>query len=88
MDSRSKTYCSELTFPLLYISVLIIPDRVYINVFHDIIYFYSLTTTQTSTFRYIKWPPHVALTGSFLDVVFGQYVRGGMGVKTVTKNSE
>ena len=39
-----------------------------------ILYFcYSLTATRIPTFRYINWTPDVALTGSFLDIVFGQY---------------
>ena len=37
--------------------------------------------TQTLTFGYIKWNPDVAFTGSFLDIVFGRYVRRGMDKK-------
>ena len=63
--------------------------RVYIDAFFmRFDFFYSLTTTQTPNFGYIKWTPDVALTGSFLDIVFGQYVRRGMGEKTATKNAE
>ena len=35
----------------------------------------SLTSTQTLTFGYIKLILDVALTGNFLDIVFGEYVR-------------
>ena len=40
---------------------------------------YSLTSTRTLSFGYIKWTHNVALTGSFLGILFGQYVRRGMG---------
>ena len=46
---------------------------------------YSLTGIQNPTFGYIKWTPDVALTGSFLDVVFGQYLRQEMGQKMPPK---
>ena len=42
---------------------------------HDIIFYHSLMYTQTLTPGYIKFTPDVAFTGSFLDIVFGQYVR-------------
>ena len=42
---------------------------VYINIFHDIIFSYYLTATQTLIFVHIKWTPVVALTRSFLDIV-------------------
>ena len=44
-------------------------------------FFYSLTTTQIPNFGYIKWTPYVALTSSFLNTGFDQYVRQGMGRK-------
>ena len=47
-----------------------------------------LTATRTLTSGYIKWNPDVAFTFSFLDIVFGQYVRWGMGENTDTKNVE
>ena len=53
--------------------------RVYIDVFHDIIFYYSLTVTQTLTFGHIKWTLDDTLTCSFLDIVFGQYFRQGLG---------
>ena len=62
--------------------------RVYIDVFHDIIFSYSLTDTRTLTFGYIKWTPDVAFTGSFLDIVFDQCFRQKNGPKIATKNSE
>ena len=46
---------------------------------NDIIFFNSITTTWTLTFGYIKWNPDVAFTGSFPDIVFGQYFRQEMG---------
>ena len=49
---------------------------------------YSLTSTQTPTIGCIKWTPDADLTGSFLDIVFGPYVRRGMGSKSATKNME
>ena len=49
------------------------------DVFHDIIFSYYLTATRTLNFGYIKFPLYVAFTGSFLDVVFGQYFRPEMG---------
>ena len=56
--------------------------RVYIDIFlHNIIFYYSLTDTKTLTFGYIKWIPDAAFTGSFLDIVFGKYVRRGVGKK-------
>ena len=61
---------------------------VYIDVFHDIIFSYSLGLTQTLTFGHIKLTPDVSLAGSFLDIVFDKYVRKGMGKKTATKNTE
>ena len=52
---------------------------VYIDVFFMKTYFcYYLTATQTPTFGYIKWTPDVSLTGSFIDIVFGQVFRRGM----------
>ena len=56
--------------------------------FHDILFFYSLTATQTLTFGYIKFSPYFTFTVSFLDIVFGMYFRQGMGKKTATKNAE
>ena len=55
--------------------------RFYIDIFHDIVFSYSLTATRTLTFGYIKWNPDVAFTGSFFDIVFGQYFRQGLGKK-------
>ena len=52
--------------------------KVYIDVFHDIIFSYSLTANQTLTFGYIKWIPDVFFTVSFLDIVLGQYFRQEM----------
>ena len=43
--------------------------------FYDIKCSYSVTLTQTLTFGYVKGIPDVAFTGSFLDIVFGQYLR-------------
>ena len=51
-------------------------------------FFYSLTTTQIPNFGYIKWTPYVALTSSFLNTGFDQYVRQGMGRKNATKYVE
>ena len=59
--------------------------RVYIDVFNDIIFYDYLTTTQTLTFGHIKWTPYVALTGSFLDMIFHRYFRQGMGKKLPPK---
>ena len=50
--------------------------------------FLSLTATQTLTFGYIEWIPEIAFTGSYLDIVFGQYVRRSMGRKSATKTAE
>ena len=62
--------------------------RVYIDVFiHDITFSDSLTTTRNLTFEYITWTLYVVFTGSFLDIVLGQYFRLGMK-KTATKNAE
>ena len=47
--------------------------------FHEMIFSYSSTTMCTLTFEYMKWNPYVALTGSFLDIVFGQYFSQEMG---------
>ena len=47
--------------------------------FHDIIFSYYLTATQTLTFDNIKWTPDVAFAGNFLGIVFGQYFRPEMG---------
>ena len=58
------------------------------DVFHDMLFSYSLTATWTLNFGCIKWTPDVAFTGSFIDIVFGQYFRQGMGKKTATKNVE
>ena len=55
---------------------------------HDIIFYYHLTATQTLTFGYIKWNLYVAFNDSFLDIMFGQYVRRGMGKISTTKNTE
>ena len=55
--------------------------RVYINVLHDITFSCSLTDIQNLTFGCIKCTPYVAFTGSFLDIVFCQHVRRGMGKK-------
>ena len=49
--------------------------------FHDIIFPFSLTATRALTFGYIKWTPDIAFTDSFLDIVFGQYLRKEMGKK-------
>ena len=49
------------------------------------IFYYSLTAIQNLTFGYIKWTPDVALTGSFLDILFGRYFRQGMGEKLPPK---
>ena len=51
--------------------------RVYIDVFHDIIFSYSLTVTQILTFGHIKWTPDVARTVSFLDIVLGKSFNQG-----------
>ena len=51
------------------------------DVFHDIIFSYYLTATQTLTFGNIKWTPDVAFTVSFIDIVFGRYFRQGMQEK-------
>ena len=45
--------------------------------FHDIIFSYSLTATQTLTFGHIKWTAYVALTDIFLDILFSRYFRQG-----------
>ena len=50
--------------------------------------FYSLTATQTLTFEYVKYTPDFSFTGSFLDIVSGQYIRLGMGEKNSTKNKQ
>ena len=71
--------------PLLYIPEYIFGVRVYIDVFHDIIFSYCLTANVTLTFGYIKWTPDVAFTGSFLDIVFGHYLRKEMGKKLPLK---
>ena len=63
-------------------------NRVYIDILQNIIFYYSLTTTQTLTFGYIKWTPDSAFTGSFIDIVFGQYARKGIGKNITTKNAE
>ena len=44
--------------------------------------------TKNLTFGYIKWTPDVAFAVSFLDIMFGQYARQGMGKNTATKNAE
>ena len=75
---HSKFYYSELASPLLYIPKQIIRVRVYIYVFHDIIFHYNLTVNRTLTIGYIKCTTSFSFTGSFLDIVFGQYVRQGM----------
>ena len=69
-----KMYCSELALLLLYIPEYFLV-RVYIDVFHDIIFSYALTTTWTLTFGYIKCISYVAFNDSFLNIVFGQYFR-------------
>ena len=51
---------------------------VYIDVFHDMIFSYYLTTTRNLTFGYIKWTPDFAFTGGFLGIVVGQYFRQEM----------
>ena len=70
-------YCSKLELPSLCIHDFF-GVGVYVDVFHDIIFYYPLTATGTLTFK-IKWTPDVAFTGSFLDIVFGQYFRQEMG---------
>ena len=50
--------------------------------------YYSLMETQNLTFGYIKCTPYVAFTSSFLDIVFGQYVRREMGKKLPPKMRE
>ena len=70
IGSYSKMYCSELALPLLYISEYILGLGFMYMLFHDVIFFYSLTATQNLTFVYIKWTPYVAFTGSFLDIVW------------------
>ena len=42
-------------------------------------------TTQTPTLGYIKCTPYVYFTSSFIDIVFGQYVRRGMKEKLPPK---
>ena len=42
------------------------------------IFSYYSTATRTIAFGCIKWTPYVAFTGSFLDIVFGQYFRQDM----------
>ena len=59
--------------------------RVYLDIFHDIILCYSLTTTWTLTFGYIKRTPYVDFTCSFLDIVFCQYSRQDTGKKLPQK---
>ena len=81
-------YFRELAFPLLYITEYVIQISVYIDFFHDIIFSYSLTATQTLTFGHIKWTPDVTFTDSFRDIVFGCYFRQRMGKKTATQNVE
>ena len=58
--------------------------------FHDILFSYPLTATQTLTFGYITWTPDVAFTGSFLDIVFGVWsvFQAINGQKPATKNVE
>ena len=51
--------------------------RVYIDVFHDLIFSYYLTDTQTLTFGNIKWTPDVAPTVRFLNVVLPQSYKEG-----------
>ena len=74
-----KIYCRKLASPPLYIPEYIFWVRVYIDVFHKIIFSYYLTANRTLTFGYIKWTLDVDFTGSFLDIVFGQYFRQKMG---------
>ena len=63
--------------------------RFYIEIFlHDIIFYYSLAATQTLNFGYINWTPDFPFTVSFIDIIFGQYVRQGMGKKYAIKNVE
>ena len=52
----------------------------------DFYFSWYLSVNQTLTFGYIKWAPDDAPTGSFLDVVFGLYVRRGMGEKLPPKS--
>ena len=77
--SHSKMYCSKLASPLLCIPEYFFWVRVYIDFFHDIIFYYSLTSTRTLTFGYIKLTPDVSFTGIFLDIVLGQNFRQEMG---------
>ena len=78
IGSYSKMYCSELALPLLYISEYILGLEFMYMFFHDVIFSYSLTATQTLTFGYIKRTPYVDFTGTFLDIVLGQYFRQEM----------
>ena len=52
----------------------------------ELYFSYYLSVTQTLTFGYIQWAPDDALTGSFLDVVFGLYLRQGMSEKLPPKS--
>ena len=49
----------------------------------------SLITTQSLIFVCVKLTPDVVFTGSFIDIVFAQYVkRGGTTKETSAKNTE
>ena len=51
------------------------------DIFYDKTISYYLTSTQTLTFGYIQSTPYVAFTGSFLDIVYCQHDKRGMGRK-------
>ena len=60
--------------------------RVYIDVFcMELLFYYYLNATLTLIFGYIKWTPEFVFTNIFLNIVFSQYVRQGMGKKLPPK---
>ena len=88
LGSCSKMYCDKLAFPSIHIPLEIIWVGVHIDVFtwH---YNFLLFNCHPNPHHwvYITWNPNDAFTGSFLDIVFCQYVKQEMG-KNATKNEE
>ena len=76
-----KNVLQLVGFAIIIQSWKIIVVQVYMDIFNDIIFSQYLTTKQTLTFGYIKWTPDVAFTGSFPDIMFGQYFKRGKGQK-------
>ena len=82
-------HCSQLALTLIYIQECGIHIRVYIDAFFMTLYFCCyLIVTGTPIFGYIKWTPDVALTGSFLGIVFCRYGRREIGENNATQKSE